>query len=95
MDAVKDVYIWILTGVLAVLLPISIGITAAFIKKLNEKIDELITAIQRLNQYNAAATVTMAALEESRRSINHKLSQQETLIRTLELNCKRHGNGIT
>jgi ABC-type bacteriocin/lantibiotic exporter with double-glycine peptidase domain len=86
---VMEIYIWILTGLIGFILPILLMIAAGTIKKLNQKLDEFVEAIQQLNIINTRNIEQIKTLYSNKTETDAKLTDHETRIRTIEIKCKR------
>ena len=83
-----EVYLWILTGLVAFILPIFTMIVAGNIRSLNIRIQEFVKAIEQLNLNNAKNIEQIKTLYTNNENTTNDLADHESRIRCLETKCR-------
>lgn len=84
-EEVQEVYVWILSGVLGILITIGTYILSSLIKNLTNKLETLTKSIQELNVCTATQTEQIKTLFNDKETTDRRLNDHADRIRTLEI----------
>jgi predicted PurR-regulated permease PerM len=85
----EQVYIWVLSGVLAFLLAIMTIVGTSVAKSIGEKLKELLESVNELVVLTTQQTEQIKTLFNNKEDTRETLDDHEQRLRDIEKNCKK------
>lgn len=94
-EMINEVYIWVLSGVLGLLLTVLVIVGRMVAINISKKFDDLLKSIKQLSDLTIQQTEQIRTLFMNREETNKRLNDHASRIRKLEFGQianRRHGN---